>query len=288
MIENIEKLERIIREIANEKCSFGNKLLYDMCINKEGQEWNNVNLLADKIWLIGRSYAASPERRYTFKPEYKDAARTRDNAGDGTGKYFTSVAEYIINSSKVSPHIINSLKNGYLFDFSQSDCEHLFDGINSVLELNDLIVKAYADYDGQEFANKVNYRNQVSFCSKFLHFHFPDTVFITDGFSKVGASCLFPKGAKKDAEINWKNDRVKISNKSNPKGAMDLVHSCRKFEEIFAVGCRALKTHEVEYAEHCLRAYKTACLFKMFLGNEIPSCSYPRIVDILLLNIKAK
>ena len=46
---------------TNAKNSFGNQILYDMC--KSGNMLNPEEL-ADEIWLIGRSYAASPERRF--------------------------------------------------------------------------------------------------------------------------------------------------------------------------------------------------------------------------------
>ena len=45
----------------NTKNSFGNQTLYDMC--KRGSMLN-LDDLADEIGLIGRSYAASLERRF--------------------------------------------------------------------------------------------------------------------------------------------------------------------------------------------------------------------------------
>lgn len=298
MIEDVKSFERIIREIIKENCSFGNQLLYDICVDKKEQQWGNFGVLADKIWLIGRSYAASPERRYTYKSECKDKDRTNDNVGDGTGEYFESVAKYILNTAKNTPRTINILNNGYLFDFSNSDCETLFIGINSVLKFNKLIVNASANYDGIEFANKVNYRNQVSFCSKFLHFHFPETIFIIDSFSKKGASYLFSKGTRTSAVVKHSNGEVKISNakKGEPKGAINLlldyqayVSNYKMFKKEFVKKLEELKldSHGIEYAKHCLRAYKIACLFKMFSEDELPSCSYPRIVDTLLLKIQS-
>ena len=41
--------------------SFGDKILYDMCQDKPTHKEKDI--VAGKIWLIGRSYSASPERR---------------------------------------------------------------------------------------------------------------------------------------------------------------------------------------------------------------------------------
>ena len=296
MIQKTETFISIIKNIALEKCSFGNQLLYDMCVEKTEQQWDDNNILADKIWLIGRSYAASPERRYTYKSECSNEEKKNDNAGDGTGEYFKRIAENILNNAVNANNTINILKNNYSFDFSARDCAILFSGINGVLQFNKLIVSASKYYDGDEFANKVNYKNQISFCSKFLHFHFPHTVFIIDSFSKMGASYLFSKGTRTNAEIKWQTERVSIFNESFPKGATSIlleyepyIANNKNFEKEFTKKLKEAKldSHGIEYAEHCLRAYKTACLFKMHLGKNVPSCSYPRIVDTLLLKIKS-
>ena len=296
MIQKTETFISIIKNIALEKCSFGNQLLYDMCVAKTEQQWDDNNILADKIWLIGRSYAASPERRYTYKSECSKEQKKNDNAGDGTGEYFKRIAENVLNNAANANNTIYILKNNYSFDFSARDCEMLFTGINGVLQFNKLIVSASKNYDGDEFANKVNYKNQISFCSKFLHFHFPDTIFIIDSFSKMGASYLFSKRTRTNAEIKWHNDRVRILNEATPKGATNMlleyqpyIANNKNFENAFTKKLKESKldSHGIEYAEHCLRAYKTACLFKMYLGKNVPSCSYPRIVDTLLLKIKS-
>lgn len=40
--------------------SFGNQILYDMCLKNPSH--TNENVIIGKIWLIGRSYAAAIER----------------------------------------------------------------------------------------------------------------------------------------------------------------------------------------------------------------------------------
>lgn len=89
----IKQLADKINELIANEVSFGNKLLYAMCVDKEGQEWGNVSRLADKLWLIGRAYTASPERRFTTKEK-----QPNDYHGDGTGLFFEKVANNIIRA----------------------------------------------------------------------------------------------------------------------------------------------------------------------------------------------
>src|SRR5699024_7272696 len=71
-MDNIKSVENALSglllgfHIHNQKNSFGNQILYDMC-DPNKNPWGDAARLADKIWLIGRSYAASPERRYYRK-----------------------------------------------------------------------------------------------------------------------------------------------------------------------------------------------------------------------------
>lgn len=72
--------------------SFGNRLLYYMSNPNENSR-SDTAILADKIWIIGRAYAVSPERKFTFK---KGTEKVKYSHGDGTGEYFKHIAEYII------------------------------------------------------------------------------------------------------------------------------------------------------------------------------------------------
>lgn len=88
--------------IQNRENSFGNQILYDMC-DPNKNPWGDAARLADKIWLIGRSYAASPERRYYRKKDKSgaDEGRTEpETRGDGTGKYFQETAEILCQDKR--------------------------------------------------------------------------------------------------------------------------------------------------------------------------------------------
>ncbi|MBQ8740235.1 MAG: hypothetical protein IJY79_01640 [Clostridia bacterium] len=296
MVDNKETFTEIVNAIANEKHSFGNKLLYDMCDPKKpGQEWENPAILADKIWLIGRAYAASPERRYTSNGEKsenpedgqdKKIKEKNPKAGDGTGGYFSEIANIILKDNKCIESNLSEQK--YNFDFSDSDCKILENCINKVSKFNDAVMQASEEYD-EEYAKNMKYKNQISFCSKFLHFHFPDTVFIIDGFSKAGASFLVSNATRTNVVLKQGNSQVKIDNKNKPKGILEFLSEngskCKTFcEQIKKVDWE--KPQVKEYALHCLNAYKTAYIIKKILGGKAPETSYPRVVDTLLLKVK--
>lgn len=278
---NNEKIGKIINYIASEEYSFGNRLLYDICRDIDGQKWDDPKTLADKIWLIGRSYAASPERRISNGKVKK--------AGDGTGDYFREVAKYIHNNCNIKKETVDLLNGNYKFDFSDSDIALLICAVKSVEKFNYAVKKANVEYD-EHCREESDYKNQISFCSKFLHFHFPDTVFIIDSFSQAAASYLFSNRTssnKKSIKIeNWgisiSKDEIKelleecTENSIMAKFKSDLYNQAAFSEQI------------KEYANHCVRAYKIACIFKNFLGDKSNKTSYPRMVDTLLLNIKNK
>lgn len=276
---NNEKIGKIIDYIASEECSFGNKLLYDICKDIDGQKWDNTKTLADKIWLIGRAYTASPERRISNGKVKK--------TGDGTGDYFREVAKYIHNNCNIKKETVDLLNGNYKFDFSDSDIALLICTIKSVEKFNDAVKKANIKYD-EYLIEESSYKNQISFCSKFLHFHFPDTVFIIDSFSQAAASYMFSNitsSNKKSIKIeNWD---ISIS-KDEIK---ELLEECTensimaKFKSDLYNQAAFSKPIE-EYANHCIRAYKIACIFKNRLGDKSNKISYPRMVDTLLLNIK--
>lgn len=278
---NNEKIGKIIDSIASEEYSFGNKLLYDMCKDIDGQKWDDPKILADKIWLVGRSYAASPERRISKGDVPK--------VGDGTGEYFNEVAKDIHNNFIVQNEIINKLNGNYKFDFSDSDIALLIRTIKSVEKFNDAVKEANIKYDEYR-VEESNYKNQISFCSKFLHFHFPNTFFIFDSFSKTATSYLFPKRTPLNKKvIKIQDEYVAISKDEIEELLKECAESITvsKFESDL-YNQEAFLGPIKEYANHCVRAYKIACIFKKRLGDKSNKTSYPRMVDTLLLNIKNK
>ena len=89
--------------------------------------WGEPNRLADKIWLIGRSYAASPQRRYVFNIGYKSKDFKKELArGDGTGQYFYKTVEYILEDTNYSELVsLIEKMSPYSFDGGEEDKKQL-------------------------------------------------------------------------------------------------------------------------------------------------------------------
>ena len=88
-------LTEIEEKILNRGISVGNEVLYTLCRDypllkdnyPEDMNERRLQGLAAELWLIGRSYAASPERRdYGEKIEWT-------NSGNGLDTYFDLLAE---------------------------------------------------------------------------------------------------------------------------------------------------------------------------------------------------
>ena len=168
--------------------------------------WGEPNRLADKIWLIGRSYAASPERRYVFNKGYKSKDFKKELArGDGTGQYFYKTAEYILEDTNYSELVsLIEKMSPYSFDGGDEDKKQLKNAIYCVALFNRMIKSASEKFDdefNQILSGKVDYKNQISFCSKFLHFHAPYNIFIIDRFSLEGGRLLCSALTHKNAVL---------------------------------------------------------------------------------------
>ena len=126
---------------------FGNNILYKMCENYPGHKEESV--IIGKIWLIGRAYAASVERRRN-----KEKNEVSDNF-------------YI---KKVMPAIRASNIDKWLSALDSGK------GINEqnilkILQTHNNLLKTLFDLTGQ---------NKRSLSSKYLHFHKPNLFFIYD------------------------------------------------------------------------------------------------------------
>jgi len=131
---------------ANEKYDFwniGNQVLYDMC-KKYPYHKDKAEIIA-KVWLIGRSYAASIERN-----------KNNRNISDD------------FYSDKVAPQF----KKNHTFDGDVSGLKKLKEGnIGIVLETHKKVV---------DFIREITGGDHRAFVSKYLHFHFPNLFFIYD------------------------------------------------------------------------------------------------------------
>ena len=273
--------------IYNQKSSFGNQILYDMC-DQNKNPWGDPNRLADKIWLIGRSYAASPERRYTDQLPLTAEEKKTINHGDGTGEYFYYIAQYLCNDMRLSQLAAQiSTLLPLRFDGSKNDIEALLKSIGYVALFNNMIKDASSDYEKHRnklIHSKLFYRNQISFCSKFLHFHAPHNIFIIDHFSQEGGRFLYSTQTRKS--IKLKNCDIVID-----KAIREAIHAYHPHLNISVkdigvdVGEKAQKAVEC-YISHCLYSYGFGYFLhnKMKLSPENSLCPFPRIVDSIFQN----
>ncbi len=131
----------------------GNRTLYDLCQNHPGH--NTTEEIIAKIWLIGRSYAASIERR-----------RNADQFGDG------------FYEATVAPTVKESAIDEWLTGISNDDVA------NTVV-----IHKKLMDL----FASITGGLEKRSLTSKYLHFHKPGAFFIYDSRARQAITKVVPR-----------------------------------------------------------------------------------------------
>lgn len=270
--QNIDKdLQNVIS--SNSSNSFGNQVLYAMC--KQGNILYD-KILADEFWLIGRSYAASPERRF-----FRRVGQL--NKGRGTGDYFAYVAKYIVNDARFVNLVSNVRQLTALqFDCSATDFSNLCTSIKCVEILNELIVEASKDYDAKSNPKVTNstYKNQISFCSKFWHFQSPENFFIIDQYTEYGANQLFSTNCKKLVDLYGNqiksNERKTFANKHNTVFSNSLNYS-RNSNTINA------------YQKHAMYSYSLGVILKrianLYSITKSPNVTYPRLTDIVFQNV---
>jgi len=139
-----------LQNLIDKPISLTNKILYQICNNTGEYSWGNGKFLGEKIWLIGCSYAASPERRY-IKAKSFDRKLELDNVGDGTGKYFDEIGEYIVNNEQYKDLVLalNELQYKYKFDGSSNDLDLLKRSVEAVGLLNEMVKCASKRYDDE-------------------------------------------------------------------------------------------------------------------------------------------
>ena len=126
--------------------AFGNKVLYDMCINNPLH--NNNDVISGKVWLIGRAYAVAIER-------------VREK------KY--------INDDFYS-EIVPKIFNEFYKDFDNDIKDIKENDLNNALSVHKKLTDAIKNVTGLE---------KRSFNSKYLHFHCPDIFYIYDSRANV-------------------------------------------------------------------------------------------------------
>ncbi len=260
---NLENFNIAIKEINNKTYAYGNEILYSMAADP--CDLNNKKKLNGAMWIIGRSYAASPQRRAyrRRKKGEKTEGKTYINANgkevtrpvwpvrtsnDGREGFFEYIAEYIakhLDKTCISDLISNVKLQKQTYKFSsfakseennnktvhaiaKEDFELLQISVSAVLSFNAELSKAIEEFDqvpdSNEFdGQKFHCNNHISFASKFLHFYFPNMVFIIDSFACSGGQLLFSKGkpSKKNSKQSKENSKPSKENyicySKNPK-----------------------------------------------------------------------
>ncbi len=312
-------IKNFIKEIKNlNECSweYGNEVLYK--IAKDPSDLKDKDKLEGAIWLIGRAYAASPQRR-SYGTTWP--VRTQNDGREG---FFAEIAETMSKSIKndaLLKKFINCYKieSEYEYNKCDKDIEKLKDSILAVLQFNLILSLALEAFDYVPLNNKfkdknVYCSNHISFASKFLHFYFPHSVFIIDNFANEGGKSLFNGNSEKNyrtfyKELDMNKDNVadlafdnKIYEFFKKEDMNKIYKEIINFSDIqvmmekYKIRSRIDKEDTStlkNYTEHCIRSY----LMGYFLNrNQIKPCNYissksplysmPRLTDTIFLNIK--
>lgn len=144
----------------NRRWDFPNQMLYDLCSMYPSQE--DIEQVVAKIWLIGRSYAASVERIHGVERPQGDI-------------YYDHVAPAICKIAKPLQDAIENLNKQNCLD------ENNF---TLVLETHRLLEMAL---------HSAVSMNMTSLASKYLHFHCRNVLPIYDSYAYRGAISLVKK-----------------------------------------------------------------------------------------------
>ena len=308
-----------IRELNRESYNFGNEILYEMAKNRD--DLTNEEKLIGSLWLIGRSYSASPERR-NYKGEWIPRP-----ANDGRGNFFSEIAKSLSDSECFNELIeaYNSENCRYTFAsqenraINDNDKSLLVKAIGAVISFNSDLSKAIQEFDRvpEDLRNNIKCNNHISFSSKFLHFYFPNAVFIIDSYAHSGGAALFNGNANLTDGANNSKTRLRYlcTPPKNENGVKDYfldsvydnfsksivgdiaeiikrdLNLSREDGNESVDSDEALKAGD--YIDHCVRSYlvckflkdKTITPSAQIKGEE-DFAPWTRLVDTVFLNIK--
>ena len=179
--------------------TFGDYILYGMCDGEYNGEktikHTNPDIVAGKMWLIGRSYAASPERRIGKKPDISKETTNTDT------DFFGKVADLIVcdeRRNELDTAISQFQKCKYSYDFKED--KHILEKTLDLVELfNEIIKSASMQYKSEKYKNATELppvENNISFVSKYLHFHLPEIIYIMDNYSRDNGKKKYNKENK--------------------------------------------------------------------------------------------
>jgi hypothetical protein len=143
--------------LAQKLWDFGNDVLCRLC--REYPKHDQDNVIAAKIWLIGRSYAAAIERR-------------KDAEGSSDLFYETTVVE--------------SMRSAGIDDWLADLPEQLAD-------VSDLSCAIRVHKHLLDVFYKITKMEKRSLASKYLHFHRPEVFFIYDSRARNAIGAITPR-----------------------------------------------------------------------------------------------
>lgn len=157
-----------VPEIAG---SFENQILYAMC--RDYPAHDNPYVTAGKITVIGRIYAAAPER------------------GAGSGRETSPHAHAIGN--RLSKSSLDKCLRAITFAERFSDLNRV-QVVQAHRLLVDEVLLATRAWSTSFDDGDRSPRNQASFSSEYLHFHRPNAFPIMDKYARAGLHCAGLKG----------------------------------------------------------------------------------------------
>lgn len=138
--------------------NLGNDVLYQLC--KQHPQHKSPDVIAAKIWLIGRAYAAAIERR-----------KNKDEENDN---FYESTVVPIIQKSSLDNYLAKTIK------FKEITNE----SIPQILETHKYLTDVFTRASGIE---------KRSLASKYLHFHCPHLFFLYDSRDVASSRNLLPR-----------------------------------------------------------------------------------------------
>lgn len=138
----------------------GNRALYDLCAKHPGHVTDEE--IAAKIWLIGRSYAASIERR-------------RGNDGVEVDDFYRDV-------------VVPEMKRARVDRWFQPLRDLRRPGSAAVVPVHKRLTDLFGSISGLQ---------KRSLASKYLHFHFPRAVYLFDERASRGVRDVAPAGRER-------------------------------------------------------------------------------------------
>lgn len=175
LIEKIDTQQLIELMSRSKIWDLGNEILYQLCKDHPGHK--SPEVITAKIWLIGRAYAASIERR-----------KTKDEQNDN---FYESRVIPIIQASSLDGHLKRISR------FSRITRQN----IPAILETHKYLTDIFSKISGIE---------KRSLSSKYLHFHFPELFFLYDSRVVSSSRILLPRFKPETSIQNVDNEYRKF------------------------------------------------------------------------------